>query len=119
MELFISIRNLDSWEMFAEVVKLVCRLLVASGFILRIGKKRFRVMQWGSVSDLTVTSFAYSGKAYGTVNPALCHEVEGVLKTAYEIVVGERWSFEGVYGELRASYNLGKWYKSNETTGML
>lgn len=107
MELFISIRNLDSWEMFAEVVTLVCRLLVVSGFDLCIGKNRFRVMSWGSVSDLTVTSLAYMWKAYGTVNPALCHQVEGVLKTAYEIVVGERWSFEGVYGEKRTIYNLG------------
>lgn len=115
MELFISIRNLDSWEMFSEVVTLVFRLLVVSGFDLRIGKNRFRVMQWGSVSDLTVTSLAYMWKAYGTVNPALCHEVEEVLKTAYEIVVGERWSFEGVYGELRAIYNLGKRYESSET----
>lgn len=116
MELFISIRNLDSWEMFAEVVTLVCRLLVLSGFDLRIGKDRFRVMRWGSVSDLTVTSLAYMWKAYGTVNPALCHEVEGVLKTAYEIVVGERWSFEGVYGELRTIYNLGNRHGSSEST---
>lgn len=117
MELFISIRNLDSWEMFAEVVTLVCRLLVVSGFDLRIGKDRFRVMQWGSVSDLTVASLAYMWKAYGTVNPVLCHEVEEILKTAYEIVVGERWSFEDVYGELRAIYNLGKCHESSETSG--
>lgn len=115
MELFISIRNFDSWEMFAEVVTLVHRLLVVSGFNLRIGKNSFRVMQWGSVSDLTVTSLAYMWKAYGTVNPALCHEVEGVLKRAYEIVVGERWSFESVYGEMRATYILGKRHKSSET----
>lgn len=117
MELFISIRNFDSWEMFAEVVTLVCRLLVVSGFDVRIGKKRFRVMRWGSVSDLAVISLAYMWKAYGTVNPALCHEVEGVLKTAYEIVVGERWSFEGVYGELRTIYKLGKRHESSETKG--
>lgn len=117
MELFISIRNLDSWEMFAEVVTLVCRLLVVSGFNIRIGKHRFRVMRWGSVSDLTVTSLAYMWKAYGTVNPALCHEVEGVLKTAYEIVVGERWSFEDVYGELRTIYKLGNRHESSETKG--
>lgn len=119
MELFISIRNLDSWGMFAEVVTLVGRLLVVSGFNLRIGKQRFRVMQWGSVSDLTVASLAYLWKAYGTVKPALCHEVEGVLKTAYEIVVGERWSFEGVYGELRAIYNLGKGHGSSENEGII
>lgn len=119
MELFISIRNLDSWGMFAEVVTLVWRLLVVSGFDLCISNQRFRVMQWGSVSDLTVASLAYMWKAYGTVNPALCHEVEGVLKTAYEIVVGERWSFEGVYGELRPIYNLGQGYESNETKGTI
>lgn len=117
MELFISIRNLDSWEMFAEVVTLVCRLLVVSGFNLRIGKNSFRVMRWGSVSDLTVTSLAYMWKAYGAVNPALCHEVEAVLKTAYEIVVGERWSFEGVYGELRTIDKLGNRHESSETKG--
>lgn len=115
MELFISIRNLDSWGMFAEVVTLVHRLLVVSGFNLRIGKNSFRVMQWGSVSDLIVTSLAYMWKAYGTVNSALCREVEGVLKMAYEIVVGEIWSFESVYGELRATYILGKRHKSSET----
>lgn len=41
MGLFISIHNLDSWEMFAEVLILVCRLLVVSGFDLSIGKNRF------------------------------------------------------------------------------
>lgn len=117
MELFISIRNFDSWEMFAEVVTLGCRLLVVSGFDLRIGREGFRVMQWGSVSDLTVASLAYMWKAYGTVNPVLCHGVEEILKTAYEIVVGEKWSFESVYGELRAIYNLGKGHESSETNG--
>ncbi len=101
MDLFISIRNFYGREMFSEVVTLVRRLLLASGFHLRISQKRFRIMQWGSLSDLTVASIAYLWKAYGSVNLALCDDVEEVLKTAYEIVVGERSSFEGVYGALR------------------
>lgn len=70
-------------------------------------------MRWGSVSDLTVAILAYMWKAYRTVNPTLCHAVEGVLKTAHEIVVGERWSFEDNYGELRTIYNMGKRQESS------
>ncbi len=101
MELFIAIRNFDSWDMSTEVVRLVHRLLLASGFQLRSNKKRFQIMQWGTMSDLTVTSIAYMWKAYARVNPAVCDEVEELLKTAYEIIVGERSSFESVYGEIR------------------
>ena len=101
MELYIAILNLHRWDLSAEVVSMVRRLLRFSGFCVRISKTRFRVTRWGSVNDFTVVGLAYMWKAYGTVNPLLCDDVEEVLKMAYLVEVGEGTSFEGVYGKLR------------------
>lgn len=101
MELYISILNLHRWNMSAEVVTMVRKLLTFSGFHVRTSRKRFRITHWGSVNDFTVISLAYMWKAYGTVNPLLCDDVEEALKLAYEVEVGEGTSFEEVYGELR------------------
>lgn len=101
MELYIAILNLHRWDLSAEVVSMVHRLLKFSGFCVRISKTGFRVRRWGSVNDFTVVGLAYMWKAYGTVNLLLCDDVEEVLKMAYLVEVGEETSFEGVYGELR------------------
>lgn len=101
MELFISILNLHRWELSAEVVTMVRRLLSFSGFHVRISKTRFRITHWGSVNDFTVIGLAYIWEAYGTVNPLLCDDVEEALRRAYEVEVGEGTSFEDVYGKLR------------------
>lgn len=101
MELYISILNLHRWDLSAEVIAMVCKLLTFSGFHVRINQTRFRITHWGSVNDFTVIGLAYMWKAYSTVNPLLCDDVEEALKVAYEIEVGERSSFEDVYGELR------------------
>lgn len=39
--------------------------------------------------------------AYGKINPALGDDVEECAKVAYEILVGERESFEDAYGGVR------------------
>lgn len=101
MELYISILNLHRWDLSAEVVTMVRKLLIFSGFHVRINQTRFRITRWGSVNDFTVVGLAYMWKAYSTVNPLLCDDVEEALKLAYEIEMGERSSFEDVYGELR------------------
>lgn len=101
MELYISILNLHRWDLSADVVSMVHRLLTFSGFRVRISKTRFRVTHWGSVNDFTVVGLAYMWKAYGKVNPLLCDDVEEALKMAYMVEVGEGSSFEDVYGELR------------------
>lgn len=101
MELYIAILNLRRWDRSAEVVTMVHRLLNFSGYHVRISKTRFRITYWGSVNDFTVIGLAYMWEAYGKVNPLLCDDVEEALKTAYEVEVGERSSFEGVYGDLR------------------
>lgn len=106
MELYIAILNLHRWDLSAEVVSMVRRLLHFSGFCVRISKTRFRVTHWGSVNDFTVVGLAYMWKAYGTVNPLLCDDVEEVLKMAYLVEVGEGTSFEGVYGELRPTSKI-------------
>lgn len=110
MELYISILNLHRWNMSAEVVTMVRKLLTFSGFHVRTNRKRFRITHWGSVNDFTVISLAYMWNAYGTVNPLLCDDVEEALKLAYKVEVGEGTSFEEVYGELRPTR------KGNSTT---
>lgn len=101
MELYISVLNLHRWGLSAEVITMVRRLLTFSGFHVRISKTRFRITHWGSLNDFTVIGLAYMWKAYGTVNPLLCDDVEEALKIAYEVEVGERTSFEDVHGRLR------------------
>lgn len=101
IELYITILNLHRWNRSAEVVTMVHRLLTFSGFHVDISKTRFRITQWGPVTGFMVIGLAYMWKAYGTVNPSLCDDVEEALKLAYKIEVGEGTSFEDVYGELR------------------
>ncbi|MCJ1470935.1 hypothetical protein MMC07_009583 [Pseudocyphellaria aurata] len=101
MELYITILNLHRWDRLADVVTTVHRLLKFSGYHVRVSKTKFRIAYWGSVNDFTVMGLAYLWKAYGTVNPLLCDDVEEALKMAYEVEVGERTSFEGVYGDFR------------------
>lgn len=97
IEIFISCMNFHGWGMDTEVIIMGRRLLLASGFHMRISKTRFRITHWGTMDDFLVIGLAFMRNAYETVNPALCDQVEEVLKTAYEIVVGERSSFEEVY----------------------
>lgn len=101
MEIFVACVNFNGWDMFAEVVAMVRRLLLAYGFHMHITTSRFRVTHWGAMNDFLVIALAFMWKAYGTVNPALCDDVEEVFKTAYEVVVGQRASFEDVYSAFR------------------
>ena len=57
------------------------------------------------MDDYTVLPLVQLWKAFGSSGPDVCKDVEEVAKTAYEMVVGERLSFEEAYGEFRPDFS--------------
>ena len=68
------------------------------GFELDISETKFKIPKWGIVADYTNQILAHLWNVYGDLQPALCNDVEEVLRTAYEMVISERRSFEETYG---------------------
>ena len=80
------------------VVKTVLRLLEALGFEIDVSLASFSIRRWGFLTDTVVQALALLWNVCGQIHPKWVGGVEDVLKTAYEIIVGERETFHGVYG---------------------
>ena len=76
-------------------------LLNLLGFRLEITNKKFQVQKWGFVTDTVLICIAEMLTEFSLQHPpsSFCAQVESFLKTAYEIVLGERASYEDTYGK--------------------
>lgn len=77
-------------------------MLQALGFETEITASSFKILQWGFLVDDIVMALADLIDAYAVTNPALVSDVTEIAKTVYEIMCGERVSWDGTYGRGRA-----------------
>ena len=68
------------------------------GFTTKASPIAFEIKQWGFVDNHLVLALVQLWKALGSSGTSICQDVEELAKTAYEMVIGERESFEVVYG---------------------
>lgn len=87
-----------------DVYALVDRYLDVQGFKLKASPVMFQVKEWGYVDDFVVLALVALWKAHGSSGPRVCADIEEVVKTAYQMVVGETDSFEAAYGRERPDY---------------
>lgn len=76
-------------------------MLRALGFELEITATSFKVTRWGFMVDEVVVALADMSDGYAAVKPALHADALEVAKTAYEIMCGERVSWDKTYGSHR------------------
>ena len=76
-------------------------MLHALGFETEITTDSFKITRWGFMVDEVVLALADMCDGYAVVNPALHDDVLEVAKTAYEIMCGERVSWDKTYGSDR------------------
>ena len=88
------------------VIKVGLLLLKGLGWDLKTNASKFQVKRYGLVTDEVVAVLADMWTAYGVTCPSIVKEVEGVLRTAYCIMVGEEATFESVYGACRPGGEL-------------
>ena len=73
-------------------------MLRALGFEIEITTTSFEMTRWGFMADEVVVALADMCDGYAVVNPLLYDDVLEVTKTAYEIMCGERVSWDKTYG---------------------
>ena len=76
-------------------------MLHALGFETDITATSFKITRWGFMVDEVVVALADMCDGYAAVNPTLYDHVLEVAKTAYEIMCGERVSWDMTYGSDR------------------
>ena len=76
-------------------------MLHALGFETDINATSFKITRWGFMVDEVVVALADMCDGYAAVNPALYDDALEVAKTAYEIMCGERLSWDMTYGSDR------------------
>lgn len=84
-----------------QVIELTLRMLHALGFETDITATSFKITRWGFMVDEVVVALADMCEGYAAVNPTLYDDVLEVAKTAYEIMCGERVSWDMTYGSDR------------------
>ena len=86
-----------------DVLGTAKRLLTALGFELQVTATKFTVLRWGFMNACVVEALVYMWNVWGVLDLPLCADAEEAAKTAHEIMVGERDSFEESYGDFRCS----------------
>ena len=81
-----------------QVIELTLQMLHALGFETEITTNSFKITRWGFMVDEVVVAMADMCDGYAVVNPTLYDDVLEVAKTAYEIMCGERVSWDKTYG---------------------
>lgn len=81
-----------------QVIELTLRMLHALGYETDITATSFKITRWGFMVDEVVVALADMCDGYAAVNPTLYDDVLEVAKTAYEIMCGERVSWDMTYG---------------------
>lgn len=84
-----------------QLIELTHRILHALGFEIEITATSFSITRWGFMVDEVVVALADMCDAYAAVKPELHADVLEVAKTAYEIMCGERVSWDRTYGSER------------------
>ena len=84
-----------------QVIELTLRMLHALGFKTDITATSFKITRWGFMVDEVVVALADMCDGYAAVNPTLYDDVLELAKTAYEIMCGERVSWDMTYGSDR------------------
>ena len=84
-----------------QVIELTLQMLHALGFETEITTNSFKITRWGFMVDEVVVAMADMCDGYAVVNPTLYDDVLEVAKTAYEIMCGERVSWDKTYGSHR------------------
>lgn len=84
-----------------QVIELSLRLLHALGFEFGITATSFEITRWGFMVDEVVIALADMSDGYAVVDPPLHDDALEVAKTAYEIMCGERVSWDRTYGSDR------------------
>ncbi len=84
-----------------QVIELTLQMLHALGFETEITTDSFKITRWGFMVDEVVVAMADMCDGYALVNPTLYDDVLEVAKTAYEIMCGERVSWDKTYGSHR------------------
>ena len=73
-------------------------MLRALGFEFETTTTSFKITRWGFMVDEVVVALADMCDGYAVVTPTLYDDVLEVAKTAYEIMCGERVSWDKTYG---------------------
>ena len=76
-------------------------MLLALGFETVITHSSFNISRWGFMVNEVIIALADLCDGYAAVNPLLYDDVLEVAKTAYEIMCGERVSWDKTYGSDR------------------
>lgn len=76
-------------------------MLRALGFEFEVTATSFKVTRWGFMVDEVAVALADMSDGYAAVNPTLYDDVLELAKTAYEIMCGERVSWNKTYGSHR------------------
>lgn len=76
-------------------------MLHGLGFHTETTATSFKVIRWGFIVDEVVVALADMCDGYAAVTPDLYDDVLEVAKTAYEIMCGERVSWDKTYGSNR------------------
>ena len=84
-----------------QLIELTLSMLNALGFETEITATSFKMTRWGFMVDEVVVALADMCDGYAAVNPTLYDDVLEVAKTAYEIMCGERVSWDKTYGSDR------------------
>lgn len=84
-----------------QVIELSLRMLHALGFETKITPTCFKITRWGFMVDEVVVALADMCDGYAVLDPTLHDDVLEVAKTAYEIMCGERVSWDKTYGSDR------------------
>ena len=87
-------------------------MLRGLGFDTEITMTSFKVTRWGFMVDEVVVALADMCDGYAAVTPELYDDVLEVAKTAYEIMCGERISWDKTYGSNRRA-------KLGDSAGMM
>ena len=73
-------------------------MLRALGFEFKTTTTSFEITRWGFMVDEVVVGLADMCDGYAVLNPTLYADVLEAAKTAYEIMCGERVSWDKTYG---------------------
>ncbi|CAD6594550.1 MAG: hypothetical protein ASARMPREDX12_009538 [Alectoria sarmentosa] len=87
-----------------QLIELTLLMLNALGFETEITATSFKMTRWGFMVDEVVVALADMCDGYAAANPTLYDDVLEVAKTAYEIMCGERVSWDKTYGSDRREH---------------
>ena len=76
-------------------------MLRALGFEIKTTITSFEITRWGFMVDEVVVALADMCDGYAVVHPTLYDDALEATKTAYEIMCGERVSWDKTYGSDR------------------